>query len=286
MSPTWHNDFLKRHPTVAGRISQAENRKKARQWTDELCLRYIAIIARLKTDGYMNNPAGLWNLDESGFALGGRFSKVYARKGTKEVLSYFDGDDRTQLTVLACGSAAGQMLAPLVLLDGVQELASRVENTEDKVLVCTNKSGWMDDTTFTSYVKNVLIPSMPQGKSQLKLAETLESGFRQTGLYPFNEQIIKQTVPKVSKPIVQPVVVNSTSMFDEEQILRGSLGRLGLPHEDINATISSIHRKLNGHSAGYEIAESMKQAAKPDIARKETQAEGCSLGDGSGKNLE
>ncbi|OWA55055.1 hypothetical protein BV898_19440 [Hypsibius exemplaris] len=61
------------------------------------------------------------------------------------------------------------VLAPLVLFDGVQELASCVENTEDDVLVCTNESGWMDDTTFTSFVKTVLIPIMPQEKNVIFL---------------------------------------------------------------------------------------------------------------------
>lgn len=51
-------------------------------------------------------------------------NKVTATKGTKEVTSYMDGSDRDLVTVLACGNAAGVMLRPLILFDGVVHIGS------------------------------------------------------------------------------------------------------------------------------------------------------------------
>ncbi|OQV23776.1 Ubiquitin-protein ligase E3C [Hypsibius exemplaris] len=63
-SNCWHAAFLQRHPTLSERISQADNRKKARQWTDELCLQYAALIKKLKTEEYLK-PEQLLELGNS-----------------------------------------------------------------------------------------------------------------------------------------------------------------------------------------------------------------------------
>jgi len=163
-SDTWHRAFLRRHPRLSQRIAQLQSRSKSRQWTDELCLAYIELLSSLSDRGFLENPDAIWNLDESGFAFGGKYRTVYAERGDPEVLSFSVGDDRSQLSVLACGNAAETMLRPLVLYDGVLDLASRVDGTGDNFLVTTNKSGWMDNEKFTAFVVEELIPAMPLGK--------------------------------------------------------------------------------------------------------------------------
>jgi hypothetical protein len=74
--------------------------------------------------------------------------------------SYFDGDPKERLTVLACGNAAGIMLRPLILYDGKVNLVSRLDGTHDQCLIATNASGYMDNVLFTAYIKEELIPRM------------------------------------------------------------------------------------------------------------------------------
>lgn len=103
---------------------------------------------------------GIWNMDESAFALGEMWKRVYAVKGTKWVKSSYTGNPKESLTVLACGNAAGMMLRPFVLYDGKVQLNSKFEGTENKCLLGVNKSGWMDNPNFTSYIEEELIPVM------------------------------------------------------------------------------------------------------------------------------
>ena len=92
------------------------------------------------------------------------WNRVYACKGTKEVESTTDFDEKEHLTVLAGGNAAGFMLRPFILFDGKVQLASRFEGTEDKVWIGVNNSGYIDNPNFTAFVVNELIPAMTADK--------------------------------------------------------------------------------------------------------------------------
>ncbi len=159
-SDRWHAGFLKRHRNIAIRVTFANNRKKAREWNNQRCNEWINLLEGLTEGGGFNDPAGIWNADETGMPLGEVYDKVYAAKGSREVDSYFDGDEKERLTVLACGNAAGLMLRPLILYDGKVDLLSRLDGTNDRCWVGTNSSGYMDNDLFTAYFKHEVIPNM------------------------------------------------------------------------------------------------------------------------------
>ncbi|OWA55054.1 hypothetical protein BV898_19439 [Hypsibius exemplaris] len=62
-----------------------------------------------------------------------------------------------------------------------------------------------------------------------------------------------------------------------------SLDRLDLPHEDVNAIISNIHRKLSGQSAGYEIAKSMNKRLNQTLPEKKRKLKDVRLDSEAGK---
>ncbi|XP_055344557.1 uncharacterized protein LOC129592525 [Paramacrobiotus metropolitanus] len=165
----WHREFLKRHPKISQRISHGVSRKKAKEWTVENREGWIQRLSELNTDGLLYDPAGIWNFDESAFQVSEKVTTVYAKRGVKEVLSYYDGNDRELITVLAGGNAAGEILRPLILFDGKVVLASRFEGTDDKCYIGFNSSGVMDNSTFTSYIREEVIPKMTAAKNVIFL---------------------------------------------------------------------------------------------------------------------
>ena len=54
-SSCWHDGFLKRHPDVAKRIAHSQDRKKAKDWTPEVCETYIQDLEEeLNKNGWMD----------------------------------------------------------------------------------------------------------------------------------------------------------------------------------------------------------------------------------------
>ena len=66
----------------------------------ELAEEWIAILDVLHREEFLNDPNGVWNLDEAAFSLGEMWSRVYACKGTNQVKSTTDYDEKEHLTML------------------------------------------------------------------------------------------------------------------------------------------------------------------------------------------
>ncbi|XP_055349042.1 uncharacterized protein LOC129595932 [Paramacrobiotus metropolitanus] len=160
MTDTWHRAFLHRHPEISIRITHARDRKKAREWTVENCTEWVTTLSELHAFGYLSDPRGLFNLDESGFTLAEKVKKVYAPRGQKEILSYADGSDRDVVSTLFCGRADGLILRPFVLFAGMQHLHSRIAGTADRCYISYNHSGSMDEEIFADYVRKEIFPNM------------------------------------------------------------------------------------------------------------------------------
>ncbi|GAU92014.1 hypothetical protein RvY_04164 [Ramazzottius varieornatus] len=142
----WHRGLLRRHSDISVRVISATSFKKAREWTKNRCEGWIAKLHSLGDRRFLDDPNGIWNLDESGFQLAQIYDKVYAQKGAQEVPAYAKGSetDRENMTLLALGNAAGKMLRALILYKGKMHIESHFADTNDEFFLSTNSSGVMD----------------------------------------------------------------------------------------------------------------------------------------------
>lgn len=60
------------------------------------------------------DPARVFNTDESAFYLSPKAGKVLARRGDKHIYQS-SGDEKDNLTVLITGNAAGELAPPMVV---------------------------------------------------------------------------------------------------------------------------------------------------------------------------
>jgi hypothetical protein len=91
LSRKWYRNFPRRHPIVSERITQAVNVKKLKEWSMENADQYISLLQTLKDDGYLEDPAGIWNFDESGFKLAVLISKTLTKRGAQYVYTFAQG---------------------------------------------------------------------------------------------------------------------------------------------------------------------------------------------------
>ena len=84
------------------------------------------------------DPSRIYNADESGFSLCPKLSKVLNPVGTSTVYS-FTNNSKTQITVMACASAAAQRPV-LLLVDGhtthIKLESSKLCSQENIILYC------------------------------------------------------------------------------------------------------------------------------------------------------
>ena len=68
----------------------------------------------LTKNGLKDRPSHIYNCDESGLPLQHKIPKVISMKGTKKVHQVSSGN-KTQITILGCASATGQVIPPMVI---------------------------------------------------------------------------------------------------------------------------------------------------------------------------
>jgi len=70
----------------------------------------------LTKNGLMNAPHQIYNVDDSGVPLDPKILNAVAKKGSKKVRMRSTGR-KGQVTVVACGNAAGQVILIMVIFD-------------------------------------------------------------------------------------------------------------------------------------------------------------------------
>ena len=119
----WYKLFMKRHPVLRYKMSQALVREHCgisytdlAQWFNKL----RDFILDENHPQILDDVTRIYNCDETGFPLSPKPGKVIAHKSDKHIYQAGTSSKKTQITTLICCSASGHYVPPLVVYPGVQ----------------------------------------------------------------------------------------------------------------------------------------------------------------------
>ena len=114
----WYYRFMSRHPNLSLRKPEKLAHSRAimanKTVVDDY---YTKLKSTIEENDLTSCPELILNADETGVPLDFRPSRVVSPKNTKNVWSVSSGD-KTNITVMGCGNAAGEMIKPLVIFKG------------------------------------------------------------------------------------------------------------------------------------------------------------------------
>ena len=138
--------FMKRHPNLSWRTPQQLGYQRLliqpsdiKAWFGDLQLFLIEEVPEF--DKLVNDPARLYNMDESGFPLSVKSLKALAQVGTKNVY-HATTETHANITVLACCSADGSFTPPVIVFKGERRRNSGMEGFPEAIYVSSQK--WVD----------------------------------------------------------------------------------------------------------------------------------------------
>ena len=155
----WYLSFMKRHPELT--LKKPEHLQKLRMDARKPFIVYD-FYEMLKTVVKENNleekPMYIYNCDESGFQSDSSKLRAIGHKG-QALYRVSGGSGRESTTVLACVSADGRVLPPVIVFKGAAVQARWTsEKSYPGTLYAASKNGWMEEPVFFNWLMKSFIP--------------------------------------------------------------------------------------------------------------------------------
>lgn len=140
----WWLSFKKRHHLSIRKPEPLEHTRNTQTNPFTVYGFFDLLEATISELNLAGKPQQIWNCDETSFCHDPNKTKVVSEKG-KICHRYTAGSGRENTSVLACVSAAGEKLAPLVIFKGKNLWESWIPNKEDfpNTSYAATPRGWM-----------------------------------------------------------------------------------------------------------------------------------------------
>ena len=148
MPAGWWYSFRSRQPDLSIRTAEQLTYSRAVAQDQTVLDHYFDLLEQtLVANELISLPSRIFNADESGFPLQGHQSTIIAEKGCKHPTAVTTGD-KSQITVLACVSASGVRLPPLVIFDRKVLKADLTLNEVPETIYALTDNGWSNSEVF------------------------------------------------------------------------------------------------------------------------------------------
>ena len=202
----WWESFCRRHPRIT--LHAGAPLSKARAIASDPCyiMEYFDVLEQtLKNNELLDKPQLIFNMDETGVPLSPKGQKGVHEVGSKNPITITSGD-KTQITVVACVSAAGYCLPPMVIWDRKTLSPCLTEGEVPGTIYGLSSKGWMDQELFDLWFNNHFLRYVPSSRPLLLLMDGHSSHYcPETIRFAAENRVILFTLPPNTTHISQPL---------------------------------------------------------------------------------
>ena len=152
ISQGWWRRFLERQHDLTLRRGDNTAHVRMAAINHETLMQYFQLLNdTLVEHNLLHSPSQIYNMDESGIPLDPKAPNVVAVKGTKKV-RYRSSGRKGQVTIVACGNAAGQVIPPMVIFDAKNLNHAWTESEIPGTKYGLSDKGWMTTELFEGWL--------------------------------------------------------------------------------------------------------------------------------------
>lgn len=168
----WYRAFMSRHPKLS--LKKPEQMQRVRILARDpfvIFAFYDAVEQLYKECAIGPHSAPLiFNTDESGFCTDPTKVKGIGEKG-QTLSRVVQGSGREHHTVLACVSASGCVLPPLIVFKGLSVQQTWISSDEyPGTMYSATSNGWMEEPTFFMWMSKMFVPHVHATRATHDLA--------------------------------------------------------------------------------------------------------------------
>ena len=206
VSSGWWQAFCKRNPNITLRAPAPLSRGRAYASDPELISRYFDLLEEtLDQYDLKEKPCQIFNMDETGLCLDPKSMKCVYTKGERNPVALSSGD-KSQITVVACVSAGGYSMPPLVILNrkSLPSYFSVGEVPGTKYGLSTK--GWIDRGLFHDWFLLHFLRYAPSERPLLLLLDGHSSHYCPSTIHLAAEQgVVVFVLPPNTTHLLQPL---------------------------------------------------------------------------------
>ena len=202
----WWDRFRRRHPEVSLRQAEPLSYARAAANNPAVFEKYFHLLQdTIETNGLASRPGQIFNCDETGMPLCHKPPKVVAGVGQRHPYAVTSGD-RSQITVLACASASGYTIPPMVIFDRKHLQIEMTLGEVPGTFYGLSESGWMNSELFQEWFQNHFLVHAPSSRPLLLLLDGHSSHYNVSTLrMAADESIILFCLPPHTTHLLQPL---------------------------------------------------------------------------------
>ena len=177
VSTGWWERFSRRHPELTLRCAAPLSYARAMATDHSVIEKYYDMLEHaLRSNGIFDKPGNIFNCDESGMPLCPKPPKIIDKVGAKNP-NYLTGNTKSQITVLACVSAAGYAIPPFVIFDRKTLNPEYTRGEVPGTLYGLSQNGWIDMGLFSDWFFTHFLSYAPPIRPLLLLMDGHSSHF-------------------------------------------------------------------------------------------------------------
>ena len=205
----WWESFRRRHPELTIRMSEKLAYVRSVMTNHTIINSYFDLLeSTVKDNNLLNRPGSIFNCDESGICLDVRPGKVIALKGMRNVTAISSGN-KMQITVLACVSASGHAIPPMVVFPGKNFIHQLTINEVPGTLYAMSPNGWMDSEIFNRWFEQHFLRYVPATRPIILLLDGHSSHYHpDTVRLAAKHDVILFCLPPHTTHVSQPLDVS------------------------------------------------------------------------------
>ncbi|KAB0805315.1 hypothetical protein PPYR_02285 [Photinus pyralis] len=165
----WLAGFTKRHPEIALRNPEATSAARARGFNKQVVTKFFELLKNI-IEKHNFPPHKIYNVDETSVStVPGKNSKIFAKRGRKQVARVTSAERGVSATAVICTSAGGVFVPPMFIFSRKRMKLELMDGTPPGSIFGCNESGWMKLDMFERWFDHFLNFTKPSKEEPVLL---------------------------------------------------------------------------------------------------------------------
>lgn len=173
-SKQWWEGLKKRHPELSIRRPEKLSSARASMLNPVVVQKYMDDLGNILQElDLVNQPAQIWNCDETGRNFEHTPVRVIAEKGARNVVGR-TSNNRTNITIMACVNAEGKSMSPMFIAKGKTSASVHGFNTNAAptgTKWAWQENGWINDKIGEQWFSDVFLRECGDARPQLLILD-------------------------------------------------------------------------------------------------------------------